>query len=257
METKTLKVSIGLCVHRGIDTCGLDPLFSLLGSLDPLFFPITVSGDALIDRARSVVSSEFLLNTDNDVLVFIDDDMTYNPKDIERICQIAHTTKSIVGVPYVVKNEKTPHLQAKLFKDQRIDFTGEAKGIVQVHYVGTGIMAIAREVLEEMSKTLPICEPQKMWTFFMPMTKEIEGAWRYLGEDWAFCERARELGVKIYLDPRVRVGHSGRYLYTLGDILRQPRPDNPQFFYTESPNRQVDKEPSIQPSAEAELSART
>lgn len=42
-----------------------------------------------------------------------------------------------------------------------------------------------------------------------------------LGEDYAFCQRWKDIGGKIYVDPAVQMGHSGRktFLGKLGDIF--------------------------------------
>jgi hypothetical protein len=56
---------------------------------------------------------------------------------------------------------------------------------------------------------------------------------RFLGEDWAFCELARELGFKVWLDPSIRVAHSGRYFYTVDDLTRPARKDGQAINYKE------------------------
>jgi hypothetical protein len=38
------------------------------------------------------------------------------------------------------------------------------------------------------------------------------GYW-YLGEDYAFCERARQAGHKVVIDSTIRLGHIGAYTY--------------------------------------------
>jgi hypothetical protein len=38
---------------------------------------------------------------------------------------------------------------------------------------------------------------------------------RYLSEDWYFCQRARDLGFKIYGDNGVTLRHSGNAVYPL------------------------------------------
>ncbi|KKM80817.1 hypothetical protein LCGC14_1335930, partial [marine sediment metagenome] len=39
----------------------------------------------------------------------------------------------------------------------------------------------------------------------------------YVSEDWAFDQRARELGYSIWADPTIKLGHMGNYVYTLKD----------------------------------------
>ncbi|HEY8504035.1 MAG TPA: hypothetical protein VIL46_05595, partial [Gemmataceae bacterium] len=49
--------------------------------------------------------------------------------------------------------------------------------------------------------------------YFAPLAvKDGEGAW-YLSEDYAFCERARQCGVRVMADTTVRLWHVGSYRY--------------------------------------------
>jgi AmiR/NasT family two-component response regulator len=47
--------------------------------------------------------------------------------------------------------------------------------------------------------------------------REAEGI--FLSEDYAFCENARKVGVKAYIDTGIQLGHIGEYVYTLKDVV--------------------------------------
>jgi len=49
--------------------------------------------------------------------------------------------------------------------------------------------------------------------YFLPMVLADPGGYWYLGEDYAFCERARQAGHKIVIDTTLRIGHIGSYTY--------------------------------------------
>jgi hypothetical protein len=64
------------------------------------------------------------------------------------------------------------------------------------------------------------------------------GSHVYLGEDYAFCERARRCGFKIFADTTIRLQHIGIYGYSWEDVggalpryssdqLRLPGDDEP------------------------------
>ena len=59
------------------------------------------------------------------------------------------------------------------------------------------------------------------------MVKERENGPWYLGEDFAFSERAIQAGFKVHADTRIRLRHIGRYAYQWedagGEIQRHPR----------------------------------
>lgn len=48
---------------------------------------------------------------------------------------------------------------------------------------------------------------------FQPMIREHQNGHWYLGEDFAFCERARQAGFNIYADTSIRLWHFGNYAF--------------------------------------------
>src|SRR5262249_27563552 len=84
-----------------------------------------------------------------------------------------------------------------------------------------------REVYEAMRTELPLCNTRfgrPIVPYFLPMcVPDGDGHW-YLGEDFAFCERARRRGFAVMADTRIRLRHIGRYGYSWedagGDVRR-------------------------------------
>ena len=93
--------------------------------------------------------------------------------------------------------------------------------MVPLRWAPQGFIATHRRVFEEMRKTLPRLHEMKggMYPFYQTFQFDDpdEGP-ILLGEDWAFCERARQAGFTVYLDPSVTVGHVGSYIYTIRDL---------------------------------------
>ena len=70
-----------------------------------------------------------------------------------------------------------------------------------------------------------------MVPFFLPMLRAIDNGHWYLGEDYAFCERARQCGFKIMADTSIRLWHIGEYAYGWEDAgLERPRHDSFLFL---------------------------
>jgi len=62
-----------------------------------------------------------------------------------------------------------------------------------------------------------------------------QGYW-YLGEDYAFCERARQAGHKVIVDTTIRLGHVGRYTYGWEDAGQAvPRVPGATFTFRRPP----------------------
>ncbi|MGO8748170.1 MAG: class I SAM-dependent methyltransferase [Thermoguttaceae bacterium] len=99
-------------------------------------------------------------------------------------------------------------------------------------YAGTGFLLVRREVYLTMQRKLqlPVCNERfghPMIPFYLPMIRPIEeGTW-YLAEDYAFCERARQCGFRIYADTAIRLSHIGTHRYGWEDAgMERPRFDN-------------------------------
>jgi hypothetical protein len=92
---------------------------------------------------------------------------------------------------------------------------------IECEHVTTGFMCIKREVIEKLirgSEYLEYNVPDaktdvrlvryKIFdTGISPSTNEL------LGEDYWFCERAREAGFKVWLQPDVQLTHTGTYVF--------------------------------------------
>jgi len=203
-----------------------------------------MAGDALIDRARSQESTYFYKNTDQDVLLFVDDDIQYEPEDAIKLCKGAFEKQSIVVGAYVNKKEQNTWITSKLFPGQEVVFSPNSP-LTEIMWGATGFMAIPRcvfmDLLTESHKYqlhdpnhFPLCHPTDLayYNFFKPCEwQHPNGDYLNLSEDWAFCEKARRIGYKIYLDPSIRLGHAGRYVYTLDDLHREPRKDDLTIRY--------------------------
>jgi hypothetical protein len=74
-----------------------------------------------------------------------------------------------------------------------------------------------------MAETMPLLhmkdEDRNFYPFFQTMIYDHpEHGKILLSEDYAFCERARELGFTVHVNPALRLGHLGPYIYRLEDM---------------------------------------
>lgn len=90
---------------------------------------------------------------------------------------------------------------------------GEYYGVHEVLWTATGLMRIHRSVFEAMKKhaeqkfpeIIPVAG-RSVWGFFTPVRAGM-------GEDVAFCARARALGIKIWWDAELRAMHKGHCFF--------------------------------------------
>ena len=92
-------------------------------------------------------------------------------------------------------------------------------------------MVVRREVLEAMRASAPAFRPdpaerqahglgEEARAFFYPLIDPGSGA--LLSDDYAFCQRVRDAGFRIWLAPWVRTTHSGPAVFhgSLADVAQ-------------------------------------
>ena len=90
-------------------------------------------------------------------------------------------------------------------------------------------MGICKRVSKRMVKEikLPILPPNDVGRSYplfeahrgrLEKTDNFEEMDIWISEDWDFCEKAREIGVKCYLDARIQLKHQATRIMTFDDI---------------------------------------
>lgn len=177
-------------------------------------------GCSVVSRARNLLVKDFL-ETDCTDLLFIDSDINFDPNDVLRLMAwTADTKKGIVaGVPRI--RAVDPTYIANLDYDENHQLSMNGMGLVRAQRVATAFMMIRRDLIERMVEEHPD------WSYYDQRSKRTltalfdfkvtpEG---YIGEDFLFCDRARELGFEVWIDPTIKLGHMGVQEY-LGDFGR-------------------------------------
>lgn len=181
-------------------------------------------GDALVERARSVVATHFLEQTDCDVLLTIDSDITFEPSAAWQICEQAMTHDIVVGIYNCRSVKGAP---ASIIGDDTIEFAFDSTP-VPIRWGATGFMAVHRRVLEKMVRQegMEKVNASADWGcypfYHTEIVEDEVGGRILLSEDYAFCERAKQDGFQVYANPSVRLGHVGQYVYRLEDIMTNP-----------------------------------
>lgn len=148
-----------------------------------------------------------------DYLLFIDSDHTF-PADLPHRL-IAHN-KPIVALNCVTKTIPAQPT-ARAYKEGDPQGTvvysdPDKHGLEQVWRVGTGVMLIRKDALEQI--------PHSAWAMVYK-----ENGDTYQGEDWTFCEACEELKIPIFVDHDTSrlVGHIGNFEYIheyVGEVVR-------------------------------------
>ncbi len=176
-----------------------------------------VPGFTDISRGRSQIATDALA-AGFDELVWIDSDIWFNPEDVERL---QSHQKPIIGGIYPVKGHR--RVACRLLEgDNQIVFGAEG-GLKEVRFLATGFLYTHRSVYEKISENLGLkrCQspsPNGLIPYFRQLgVKQTGQDELYLGEDYSFCERARQCGYQIYADTTIRLHHIGKYHYSWED----------------------------------------
>ncbi len=171
-----------------------------------------VGGYAQIDYGRSQIVTD-ALKAGFEETFWIDSDIEFHADSVERLRSYGLPITS--GV-YARKGARALGSQA-LPGTARLD-VGKGGGLREILYAAAGFLHVRREVYRTIQErlALPVCNERfgrPLVPFFLPMLRAIDNGHWYLGEDYAFCERARQCGFKIMADTSIRLWHIGEYAY--------------------------------------------
>lgn len=214
----------------------------MYGSQRNLSFNLALAAhDSLITRSRNSLVAAFLDMKTATHLLFIDADIGFEPEAVERM--IAFDGDVVAGM-YPLKVIHWPQAQQKIRQaatpsdaaKSGLNYVGvqctdeervERDGFVTGLYAGTGFMLIKRSTIETMIAAYPETKYKSIQTYPLPkspsenqynlfdcMIDPESGA--YLSEDFAFCQRWRNCGGKIWLDHTSKITHVGSYEF-VGD----------------------------------------
>lgn len=151
-------------------------------------------------------ATEIFLKSGADRLIVIDTDQSFEPRDMALL--LSHDVPLVAGM-YVKKKPGCEFTLSPL--DDENPFTEDValanlNPLVEVARVSRGFISIHKSVFELMRPTVEVIQDTQTGT-------EIRDWWKPYpnghSEDFAFCDRYRALGGKVYCDQRIRIGHWG------------------------------------------------
>lgn len=164
---------------------------------------LILEGNCHVDDARNSIVRDFL-ESDCTELVFLDADVTFEPKELVQLCS---RDVDIVGGVYPYRREGGTNMPVRLMEG------GEVKdGLREVEGLPTGFMKIKRHVLEAMCKVRPWYFDKIYPTHLIFNRSEPDEHHSRWGGDLDFCRRWREMGGKLYADEELRIGHVAKII---------------------------------------------
>lgn len=176
------------------------------------------SGNCHVDDTRNSLVRDFL-ESDCEQLIFLDVDVFWLDADFRKLIEY---DKDIVAGIYPMKDDRGDY-PVSVLEGER---WSSKDGLVEVKGVPTGFLKIRRKVLEALYKTVPTHRSKEdgFGKMGIPLIFErtLNGKVRR-GGDYEFCAKARKAGFKIYVDPKMQLGHVGekQWVGCIGDVWRK------------------------------------
>lgn len=148
-------------------------------------------------HAANVIVHKFLKYTDADTLLMLDDDMSFPGDALSQMRDNEHNHPFDV-VQALCVSRQPPHAPIVLMESKEEGMLQPMKpdaddNTLSVIMVGMAFTLIRREVFETLDTTQPF-----MWC--------EDGR----GEDWYFCDKAKQAGFNIGMDSNLPIGHRVR-----------------------------------------------
>jgi len=201
----------------------------------PVMFQVMKS--SLVTQGRQLCVSGFM-ESDCTHLLFIDSDISFNFKMIERMINY---DKDICLVPYPIKGLDFDKIKKRIKEGCDIDprvlgnqYTMSVpdpsnvkveKGFIEVERGPAGCMLIKRSVLDALIKEYPeftinqhtlidgkLVTRKHMYNFFDTYWNKDDKT--YTGEDFYFCKLCKHAGIKMYALVDEYISHHGEFSYT-------------------------------------------
>ena len=194
---------------------------------------------SLVTQGRNLCVAGFLESNYTHML-FIDSDIYFHA---ESIIKMIDRDKDILSIPYPLKtmmwdkvmdrinnNEiKTMNDLKKSFNTYPMKVEDDAgitvdNGVMEVTHSPTGCMMIKRSVFDKMIKAYPeknivqktvingeYVDRPNLWNFFDTLHDPVTKT--YMGEDFSFCQRWKDIGGKCYAYINDTIVHIGEHQY--------------------------------------------
>jgi hypothetical protein len=172
-----------------------------------------VYGDGNLPRVRSFQLGLWkrAWDTDNkcDYFMIVDEDISFDPEAIDILIK---DDKPIVGGIYTFKTTN-PHYTGKVCTRFLDNQPGDLSGPFRVRWLNGGFILVKAEVLLAMidrykDLAFNVGEDSSMdmkesWALWCPFVHDRV----FLSEDWAFCQRAQDMGFEVWADWRAKLVH--------------------------------------------------
>lgn len=196
----SLEATVSLCMTHGYDT---------------EFIQLT--GSPYVQTARNTLLMQ-AYEQGADKLFFLDDDISWNPKDALRLIESGY---DVVAGLYRFKQDEINY-PAVLYTDEEGRAAFRPDGSLAAARVPTGFLCIDRKVIKQLIEAYPQqryvegADEITLYDFFPQGIRD--GKW--VGEDYAFCDLCTDIGINIFVVPDMDLCHYSSTARYDGNFLK-------------------------------------
>ena len=241
-DFKNTTLLVATPVHSEVSIHYTESLLTLqgLGHSLGLTIDFLLLKSSLVTQGRNLCVANFLNKKEYTHMLFIDSDISFDPSCVIKLLKC---DKDVVSIPYPMKTINWSKVHGRVQDDKNISmenlsksgFTypikvedqqniNVSKGLMEVTHAPTGFMLIKKETILKMIEKYPhlkIKQPtimngeakdtENLWNFFDTWFDQATN--KYYGEDFAFCQKWRDIGGKCYCYVNDFITHVGEYSY--------------------------------------------
>ena len=165
----------------------------------------TMVNESLISRARNTLTAKFLDMPDATHLFFVDADIGWEPW---HLLVLLNRDKDVIGLPVVKKNLN----QSYNVKCNPEDLFTNEDGLISVLSIGTGFLYMGKKAIDYLwENSEEYSEADK--TGKMVFSVNIKDG-QLVSEDVSVCNKLKDGGFDIFIDPLKTCNHIGNLKYT-------------------------------------------
>lgn len=203
-EATVKKIMIATPCHSGklpVEYVGA-LLDTMRAGIPAVIAPVFLPRESMLPHARNQLAAIFI-DSDFDVLMYIDADMVWSP---EQFARIALSEAPVMSAVAHLKTENSPLNFRELSGEKP-----SKEGVLSVESVGTAFIKLDRRVVVTAIKD---SDKYLMHDNEYPSLFEYEIVkGEFVGEDIGFCRKIRRRKTKVLVDLNVVVGHIGTKIY--------------------------------------------
>ncbi len=208
-------VFVATPLHDGrVDFRYMAGMLSVVAKWGPQRVMMGGRSGSFLPKLRDLLTVDFL-RSGAKYMLCVDSDQGWNVAHLEAL--MAHDVEAVSALN--TRKELHNRTMPAVWSGQR-GIVNE-KTLIGAHYVGAGFLLLRRDTVLSMfdhyreALSYPADGEDMKNGAAVALWAPIchQGDVMYLGEDYSFCKRAKDIGISFWVDPTVQVEHVGSFVY--------------------------------------------